>query len=529
MSDNPHLACPYTDCASSDAFNWSDDGFGFCHSCSSSYPSTDRKEVFEWAKSSYPLKQRINPMTAEIAGLTYKGIRGLDEDVAKLYGIQVQTLADGTPVRYAYKYPHTVKYRDYNDKSKSWIKDKGVGMNHFFGPEFNSGSSKRIYLTEGEFDAASLYQILGQTYPVKSLPSASIGDKFLKANHAYLTNFQEIVYAGELDDAGRRAAEKLYAAFPEKFYYVPMSKHKDANDFLTSGDGNDLKWAALKPQRYSPENFFVSLDKFEQILREETPYEFVPTPCAGLNESINGHTKGGMTLYKAFPGTGKTALFRYFQYDLLKNTDQKIAVLHLEESKSTTLRGLASYALGKNVSTKIAAEESGVTEQEVADSLKSFVREDNLILFEFTPTDYDDIFGATLRYLRLAITAYGADYIFLDHVQRLAYMAGVEDATRNLTTFAVKAEDMCREYNVGFNCISHLNSEGAVKYAKSLEEACIIAIDINRDKESEDEVVQNTIELNIPGKNRPWAKLGAAGKLFYDRETTLLSELQGDF
>ena len=26
MSDNPHLACPYTDCASSDAFNWSDDG-----------------------------------------------------------------------------------------------------------------------------------------------------------------------------------------------------------------------------------------------------------------------------------------------------------------------------------------------------------------------------------------------------------------------------------------------------------------------------------------------------------------------
>jgi twinkle protein len=479
--------------------------------------------MFDWAKKAYPVPERVNIMTVEIGGFTYEGIRGIAPEVCKMYGIQLQKGTDGKPVRYAFKYPTNAKYRGYDEK-KFWLKDSG-SLNDLFGPEFNAGSSKRIYLTEGEFDAASLYQVLGQTYPVKGIPTSSIGDKFIKNTHAYLSSFQEIVYAGELDDAGRRAAEKLYASFPEKFYYVPMTKHKDANEFLMAGDGDDLKWAALKPQRYSPENFFVSLDKFEKILREETPYEFIPTPCTGLNDSINGHTKGGMTLYKAFPGTGKTALFRYFQYDLLKNTDQKIAVLHLEESKSTTLRGLASYALGKNVNTKVAAAESGVTEEQVLESLKSFVSEDNLILFEFTPGDYDDIFGATLRYLRLAITAYGADYIFLDHVQRLAYMAGVEDATRNLTTFAVKAEDMCREYNVGFNCISHLNSEGAVKYAKSLEEACIISIDINRDKESEDVIIQNTIELNIPGKNRPWSKLGPAGKLFYDRDTGLLEEI----
>ena len=27
-NDNPHLACPYVECGSSDAFNWNDDGFG---------------------------------------------------------------------------------------------------------------------------------------------------------------------------------------------------------------------------------------------------------------------------------------------------------------------------------------------------------------------------------------------------------------------------------------------------------------------------------------------------------------------
>ncbi len=147
-NDNPHLACPYVDCGSSDAFNWNDDGFGHCHSCSRAYPSKDMPQVFDWVKSEYPLKERRNPMDIPITSQTYEGIRGLEADVAELYGIAIQIGDDGRPVRYAYKYPHTVKYRLVDDKSKSWTKDRGMGMNHLFGPEFNAGTSQRIYLTE---------------------------------------------------------------------------------------------------------------------------------------------------------------------------------------------------------------------------------------------------------------------------------------------------------------------------------------------------------------------------------------------
>ena len=175
MADNPHLACPFEDCGSSDAFNWNDDGYGFCHSCGESYPAKKSVATFDWAANAYPIKQRINIMDVPVTGSTFNNIRGLKPDVCQVYGIQVQTGDGGVPVRYAYKYPHTVKYRDYNDKSKSWVKDRGLGMTHLFGPDFNSGSSTRIYITEGEFDAASLYQILGEKWPVKSLPSASIG------------------------------------------------------------------------------------------------------------------------------------------------------------------------------------------------------------------------------------------------------------------------------------------------------------------------------------------------------------------
>lgn len=520
--DNPHLACPYTDCGSSDAFNWNDDGYGQCHSCNRSYPSKDMSQTYDWVKQEYPLKERRKPMEIPVTGGTYNGIRSIDPDVCELFGIQLQTGDKGEAVRYAYKYPQTVKYRLVSDKSKTWTKDRGMGMNHLFGPEFNSGSSKRIYLTEGEFDAASLYQILGKTFPVKSLPSASISEKFIKHNHTYLSSFKEIIYAGELDDAGRRAADKLYAAFPDKFWYVPMSKHKDANDFLQSGDGDDLMWAARKPQRYSPENFFCSDQDVEDAILNENPYEYVPTGHTGLDDKIRGMVKGGITFIKAPRGTGKTEVIRYFETGLLRDEESRVALLHMEEMKSTTYRSMATYQLGVNVRTKDDAKENNVSEQEVITAAKEMTKGERTIIFEMM--SHDDPLKL-LDYIRLAATVYGAGFIFIDHVQRLAYLSssGVDGATSVLTTLGSRAAQLAKELNIGVIFISQVNDDGRTKYAASLEEEAIICIKIERDVETEDEVLQNTTTF-IVDKNRPFAKLGNAGSVYYDPDTTILSE-----
>ena len=522
IGDNPHLACPYTECGSSDAFNWNDDGYGQCHSCSRSYPSKDMSQTYDWVKQEYPLKERRKPMEIPVTGGTYNGIRSIDADVCELFGIQLQTGGKGEAVRYAYKYPHTVKYRLVSDKSKTWTKDRGMGMNHLFGPEFNSGSSKRIYLTEGEFDAASLYQILGKTFPVKSLPSASIGEKLIKHNHIYLSSFKEIIYAGELDDAGRRAADKLYAAFPDKFWYVPMSKHKDANDFLQSGDADDLMWAARKPQRYSPENFFCSDQDVEDAILNENPYEYVPTGHTGLDDKIRGMVKGGITFIKAPRGTGKTEVIRYFETGLLRDEESRVALLHMEEMKSTTYRSMATYQLGINVRTKDDAKENNVSEQDVITAAKEMTKGERTIIFEMM--SHDDPLKL-LDYIRLAATVYGAGFIFIDHVQRLAYLSssGVDGATSVLTTLGSRAAQLAKELNIGVIFISQVNDDGRTKYAASLEEEAIICIKIERDVETEDEVLQNTTNF-IVDKNRPFAKLGHAGSVYYDPETTILSE-----
>ena len=86
--DTPHLPCPFEDCGSSDAFNWNDDGYGYCHSCGSSYPS--REPTFDWAAEQYPVKRRVNIMDVPIKSMTYEGIRGIKPEVCQLYQIQLQ-------------------------------------------------------------------------------------------------------------------------------------------------------------------------------------------------------------------------------------------------------------------------------------------------------------------------------------------------------------------------------------------------------------------------------------------------------
>lgn len=522
MTETAHQPCPFEDCGSSDAFSWNSDGYGKCHSCGKSYPSKGR--TFDWAKKEYPVKDKTKLRDREVKSVTFEGIRGLDADVAKLYGIALQLDASGDPVRYAFKHKNNVKYRSHESTGEKEfdVKTPGNSMNDLFGPEFNSGSSKRLYITEGELDAASLFQVLGKTYPVLSLPSAGIGDPFLKKNHEYLGAFQEIVYAGELDKAGKVAAEKLYNVFPEKFWMVPMTKWKDANEFLTEGDGDDLKWAALKPQRYSPDNFFCSDADVEKAITEENPYEYIPTGLRDLDDVIRGLVKGGLTFIKAPRGVGKTEIARFFEMAMLKTETCTVALLHAEEMKSTTYRCMATYKLGKNVRTKEDAENNNVTEQEVIEAAKEMAGNERTVIFEMRSED-DPM--KVLDYIRLAAAVYGAEYIFIDHIQRLAYLsdAGTDGATSTLTALGSRMAQMAKELNIGIVLLSQVNDDGRTKYAAALEEEAIICIKLLRDTDAEDENQKNTTEFYVD-KNRPFSKLGDAGSVLWDQETTILKE-----
>jgi replicative DNA helicase len=207
---------------------------------------------------------------------------------------------------------------------------------------------------------------------------------------------------------------------------------------------------------------------------------------------------------------------------MLRDPDERIALLHMEEMKSTTYRAMATYELGVNVRTKDDAKYNAVDEREVIDAAIKATKGERTIIFEMRL--HDDPMKL-LEYVRLAASVYGAGFIFIDHVQRLAYLssAGVDGATSLLTALGSQMAQLAKELNIGVIFISQVNEDGRTKYAAALEEEAIICIKIERDVENEDEVEQNTTYFHVD-KNRPFAKLGSAGSLFWDSETTLLRE-----
>jgi len=397
------------------------------------------------------------------------------------------------------------------------IKSSGK-MDHFYGAD-DYQSGQMITITEGEEDRLSVIQMMGN-WPCVSVPGATPSKDFWENARKYLSNFEKIVLSVDSDEPGDKLADKFYRMFPGKVYRVNHGKYKDANDFLKVGDKQGYKNAWWSAHKVKPDYFVSSPDQWEKILTEETPYQYTPTPVEALNKKVKGFVKGGITVIKALPGTGKTSAFRYFQHYLLRNSDAKIAVLHMEEMKSTTGRGLVTYDLGINVNTKEEASWNCVEESTVIETIRDLTKDERFVTFAI---DTSNPIEDTLEKIRVAREIYDVDFIFLDHLQRLAYLEGVENATSGLTSLAVKIVDMTRVDPFGVIAISHVNDDGATKYAKAVEEEAIVVIEMSRDRKADDPDERDTTYLDVT-KNRPFGLTGSAGCLEYDHDTTIVKE-----
>jgi len=527
MTETAHLRCPFVDCGSSDGFSFNSEGYGKCHSCNKGYPSKDK--VYDWASDEYPTKDFtpkkvkeelpvFDECTKEDQG-RFVASRGITERTMEFYG--VKTYGD----RQEYPYPSGgIKVRKH---PKEFFAKNGFKGHELFGMNlFPAGCSKMVTVTEGELDAMSAFQMLSNgryMNPVVSLPSATPSGKLWERCRGWLDSFEMIILSVDNDEPGRAVAETMFDLFPGKVYTMNHGSFKDANDFLQAGKAKAFESAWWAKKKYSPEGFTSGSEDWLKAVRDETPYEYTPTPVEALNKVMRGWIKGGITVVKAPPGVGKTSLFRYVQHDLVTKQGKVVANLAMEEMKSTTARGMATYEMEVNVNTEEDQKNNGIQDQDFEDALLRVVSDDRFVSFDIDP---HDPLESTLKQCKHAITIYGADYIFIDHLQRLAYLSGVDGATSSLTELGVKLVELSKRKNVGIICISHVNNDGHTKYAKSVEEEAIVLLELQRDKLAEDQDEKNTTHLTVT-KNRPFATTGPAGMLRYDVDTTMVQEYTG--
>ena len=99
---------------------------------------------------------------------------------------------------------------------------------------------------------------------------------------------------------------------------------------------------------------------------------------------------------------------------------------------------------------------NSVSEQNVIEAAKIATKGESTIIFEMM--SHDDPLKL-LDYVRLSATVYGAGFVFIDHVQRLAYLSnsGVDGATSTLTTLGATDGSACK--GVKHRCSIHITSQ----------------------------------------------------------------------
>ena len=291
-----HLTCPL--CNAGGSYSVWANGYGYCHSC-------DTSTKGQRAAKEKPTERKAPTVMTTDLTLKFHPMRGTDIDVEKFYGTQTGVSPEGDPVTRVYPYPHRPKTRIL---PKDFSKNYGFTNDHLFGMDkFNAGSSKYLTITEGEEDAMAAYQMLGKTFPVVSLPSASSVKSVLQNIEAYnyIKAFSAIIIATDNDESGNKSAEILQRAFPGRCYRVNMTTHKDASAYLQAGSASDFKYAWINRQKYVPDNVFNTTDQFEKIIRDDKGSMYIPTGIKDLDEKLLGLMQGHFTVFTAPEGIGK--------------------------------------------------------------------------------------------------------------------------------------------------------------------------------------------------------------------------------
>ncbi len=441
--------------------------------------------------------------------------RSISKEAMEFFDIKTKVNSDGRPISQSFRYPNGAsKTRPMDRKEFFWTTDGDPSTAGLFGlDKFSEGSHKYVTITEGEYDAAALWQVLRA--PVVSVQSSSTAGRDCAVARSWLNSFERIYIAFDGDAAGRDAAASVAKLFDyNKIYLVKFTRYKDANDYVKAGKSDELKhiWWNSKP--YLPDAIVSSFSDFQSILTEKNKPS-ISYPFPTLTEKTYGIRTGESILITALEGVGKTELMHSIEFHLLRETNDPIAAIFLEEPKRRHLQALAGLQLQRPAHLPT----SGLSDVEVFEAVKSVIgQDDRLHLYShFGSVDPDQI----LDHIRFLVAVRGCRYVLLDHIGMVVSGLLGDDERRALDYLSTRSEMMVKELDFALIMASHVNDNGDTRGSRMIAKVCDIRIDLQRDLREG----SNITHLNI-SKNRFCGRTGPAGDLTFNPFTYSLSEMQ---
>jgi twinkle protein len=472
---------PHEACGSSDALQvfLKDDGAvdGFCFACNTfvKHPYGEG-EVPDIKPSPPEDKQAKVDAYTQHPWMTDLPSRKLRADSFKYFGCKMElSQQDGvTPAAILFPYAEPGKLRAWklrvlDDSKRMWCIGALKPCMPFGWARAIRSGQRTLYITEGEFDAIALWQVLKDANrntayadnnpAVISLKSGSSSAKALALDLRVEINkhFDEVVLCFDMDEAGQEAATEVCRLCPS--WKTATLPDKDPNDSLINGASKALK-AAVVFRAEKPKNSRIlaaaSLHDMGRVQAEMG----LSTPWDKLTEMSRGFRDGETWYWGAGVKMGKSELVNAIAAHMIKVHGRKVLLAKPEEAPGKSYKLLAGKIAGKifhdpNIEFDYSAYDSA---GEVIGDNAFFLDIYQFLDWKNLKTDIEHI-----------VETEGVKDVIIDPIT--CFTNGMDPSTANtfLLGLASEAAALAKDLNILIHMFCHLNTPDGTPHERGGE------------------------------------------------------------
>lgn len=522
-----HEPCP--ECGSSDNLGRWDDGHAYCFGCGHYQPANDGAHRAEPASQPKRTRPRMSLIEGEVKPL---GARNLSAETCQKFDYRVGQYKGKTVQVANYKKDGQTIAQKVRFKDKSFIflgETDEVGL---YG-EWLWKPGRMVVVTEGEIDALTVSQIQGNKWPVVSVPNGAQGAaKSVRKSLEFLEAFESVVFLFDQDEPGQEAAQECATLLSPGKAYIAHLNGKDPNEMLQEDNSKGIISAIWEAKLYEPDGILNGDSLWDEI--QKPIEEGLSYPWQALTDLTYGIRSGEMIGIGSGTGMGKTDFMKEIETWLASHHQEKVGVLHLEESVRETGLSLMSKHAGQ----MFHLPHGEWTEEDKEQAFGATLGSGRVLLYDsFGYNDYDHI-KSRIRYMAVA---HGCKFIFLDHITALVTGDAKNDERKQLDYIMTDLASLVKELDITIFYISHLTTpesgsheEGArvtlrqFRGSRAIGQWSWYVIGLERDQQEQNEQARHTSTIRIL-KDRYTGQ--ATGKVFYLRynpNTGKMNEVTGD-
>ena len=533
--DKHNLPCPK--CGGSDPVSTNKDGSGHCFSCEAhwgNYQAALDGNIVNMNAYKEP-NTFLNSYTGTFGALTD---RNISEDVARKYGVRVVYNREGEIIKHVYPYYNSneiVSTKTRTISTKGFVVDGGYEGTGLFGEQLFGKGGKYLTITEGECDAMAVYEMFDKKWASVSIKRGASGAvRDIRDSIEFVESFDNVILCFDNDKYGREAARKVARIIkPGKARIVSLpTGFKDANIMLEKGQYAQFTRAWWDAKTYTPSGIMELSSAKDKWLHREVK-ESIAYPYEGLNKKLFGMRKNELVTLTGGTGLGKSSFTRELTHYLIKNTEDNVGIIALEENWLRTADGIV--AIEANDRIYLEEKRNKYTEEELTELFDKIIKKDKVFIHaHLGSNDIDEIFSK-LRYM---IIGCECSWIIVDHLHMLVSQLTEGDERRGIDNLMNRLRSLVEETGVGMFLVSHLrraagekgHEQGIVVSLSHLKGSqgisqlsdCVIALE--RNQQAEDPEEANTTKVRVL-KSRYTGDTGLACSLLYDPETGRMTEL----